>query len=117
MDRLTWIDLMNAYGIDISKGGGADFAELVLMLINGWRWTGEMPSVGNCVGTMLAMRKTGKMALYSRMKNAVYPLLQAADITLDAWDLSLKNRTSTALAAAIAEREILYLSRGRDAKR
>jgi len=116
MDRLTWFDLLNAYGIDMTKRGGADFAELVFRLINGYRWTGEKQSVGKCVEEMCRTRKCGKQVFYTQMKFAIMPLLNAADITLEAWDLFPERRTTTAMAVAIAEREIRVMGDARRKK-
>lgn len=107
--RMSWIDLLIAFEIDITNGGGADFAELVLRLINHWRWTGEYGQVGKISAAMCKERGCFPRIFYMKMKRAIKPLLNSDDAALEFWDIFPKKRTTTMMAVAIAEREIKYM--------
>lgn len=99
--RNGWMKWLDDYGIDYTAGGGADFAELVLRLLNGWRWTGQQPPLGELVRSMAAERGCTTQQLYSEMKAAVAPLLAA----LEKEGVPKSRLKTTILAASIAEKE------------
>lgn len=99
--KTGWMQLLEDYGVDITKGGGADFAELVYRLSNIIRWTGKMPNVGEVVQSMAKERNAPLKYIYSSMKLAVLPVLTA----LENEGVPKSKLTSAALAAALAEKE------------
>lgn len=100
-----WIQLLEDYGINYAEGGGADFAEMVLRLVNGWRWTGQLPPIGELVRAMAAERSCTTQQLYSSMKAALRPLLLA----LEQEGVPKDRLKTTILAGTIAEKEIARL--------
>lgn len=104
--ELTWIELLTAFEVDLDEKGGADFAELVLRLVNHYRWTGERAKVGAVVRSMSRERGITDRQLYMRMKKAVGNILNSDDAALKLWEIYPEKFTSSMLAAAIAEREI-----------
>lgn len=112
--RYGWNELLAAFKVDTAAGGGADFAELVLRLINGYRWSGKLPSVGDVVRSMAKERGCTTEPLYREMKRAVQPILDSDAAALRLWELDLPKRTSSALAAAIAEREAGLIQQRRE---
>ena len=113
--ELSWIDFLAAYEINISRGGGADFAELVLRLINGGRWTGKVPAVGPVVQAMAKERGCGTQALYSEMRRAIAPIFNGDEAALRLWEFYPEKMTSSMLAKVIAERELQRASERGDA--
>lgn len=97
-----WMQLLEDYGINYAEGGGADFAEMVLRLVNGWRWTGQLPPIGELVRAMAAERGCTTQQLYSEMKAALHPLL----VALEREGVPANRLKTTVLAATIAEKEI-----------
>lgn len=109
MMQYGWNDCLRAFKVDPTTGGGADFAELLLRLVNGWRWTGQLPQIGGVVRTMAAERGCDTQALYREMKKAVAPMLESDPAALRLWELEPTKMTSSGLAAALAAREVALL--------
>lgn len=103
---LNWIDLLTAFGVSLEDNGAADFAELVLRLVNHYRWTGERAQLNEVVMAMCRERRCTSQQLYRNMKKAVKNILDSDDSALGLWEILPKKRTSSMLALAIAEREI-----------
>lgn len=97
--KYGWIKLLLDNGVDITTGGGADFAELVLRLINGFRWSGSMPSVGEVARAMAKERGCSTEPMYREMKAAIAPLRAA----LAAEGIHEKELKTTVIAVKIAE--------------
>lgn len=103
---LNWIDLLSAFEVSPDTPGGADFAELVLRLVNHYRWTGERAKINETVMSMCRDRRCTSRQLYGGMKKAVHNILISDDAALELWEILPEKRTSSMLAVAIAEREI-----------
>lgn len=97
--RYGWIKLLLDNGVDVTTGGGADFAEMVQRLINGYRWTGELPSVGEVGRAMAKERGCSTEDLYRTTKAAIAPLRAA----LAAEGVPEKELKTTVIAVMIAE--------------
>ena len=103
---LNWIDLLTAFEVSLNDAGAADFAELVLRLVNHYRWTGERAKLNEVIITMCRERRCTSRQLYSNMKKAVQNILNSDEAALDLWEIRPKKLTASKLAEAIAEREI-----------
>ena len=104
--EMSWLDFLAAYEINIARGGGADFAELVLRLINGGRWAGQLPAVGAVVQAMAKERGCTTQQLYSEMRRALAPIFDGDEAALRLWEFYPDKMTSSGLAVVIARREL-----------
>lgn len=98
-------ELFELFSVDPKHQGALDFSELCYRL-NAVELGLELPDMGSMGGIVrVMMRERGVSAklFYSRMKQALRPMLEADDSTLEGLGLRPKARTSTAMAVAVAE--------------
>lgn len=98
-------ELFELFSVDPRHQGAMDFSELCYRL-NAVHWFPDMPGAGNTQEIIKGMARERKLPLrifYARMKQALRPLLEADDATLAALGVQIRGRTSTAMAAAVAD--------------
>lgn len=97
-------ELFELFSVDITHQGAMDFSELCYRL-NAVELGLELPEMGNMGGIvrlMMLERGVSAKVFYSRMKQALRPILDSDFATLDALGIAPESRTSTALARAVA---------------
>lgn len=97
------MEILEAFGVDVEHGGGADFLELVYRLAAHERWHREKPSVGAISKEMAQQRRIPMSAFWGRMKWCIKGLVEADDATLEAFGIVCEKRTCGQLAAACAQ--------------
>ena len=111
MEWMNTVEILQAFGIDADKGGGADFVELVYTMIGRYWWQGEDIVVGHIVNDMCKAKNTFPRFYYGKIKKAIAPLLDSDEETLSALGIFPEKRTSGMMAKAMAEREIKEMER------
>lgn len=97
-------DFLDLFGCDCGSIGYYYFVEMVYIIRAKWRENGEKyPVVGKIVGEMCKTHGTFYRALWSQIRRAVLPVLSADDCVLQAYGITLKKRTSSELAYALAD--------------
>ena len=107
----SWIEMLQMFEFSLDDRGSSDFAELVLRLVNHYRWTGKRAQVGAVVLLMARERGCTTRQLYQRMKKSVKNILECDEAALRLWEIVPEKPTSSMLAVAIAEREIRRIER------
>lgn len=97
-------DFLDLFGCDCGIIGYYYFVEMVYIIRAKWREKGEKYLVlGKIVGDLCKNHNTFPRAVWSQIRAAVLPVLSADDCVLQAYGITLKKRTSSELAYALAD--------------